>query len=246
VERDAIKRGEDDYKPMKEKENGKGVAAAGAPAIDPTANVIALNEAAGRRQDDLRNLMNALTEAKLAHLAEIVRLNAEHAREINSMESNRLNSIRQVDVLAVNTAADRAAQAIAALAATTAANAENLRNALNTTAQTIATQTANTVSAITERISALEKSSYEGKGKQAVSDPQMAEMLSELKSLRDSRSTTTGKSEGISAAWVMVITVVSIIAAIVVGLAAAYIERGPAIPQVIYTPGPVQESQAKR
>lgn len=206
----------------KEAERGKGVDSSGAQVIDPTQNVIALTEAANKRQDDLRELTDRFTSARIDHLAEIVTLRAEHAKEINALESNRLNAIRQVDVLAVSTAADRAAVAISALAATTAANAENLRNALTSTATTIAKQTADTVSAITERIGALEKSSYEGKGKMAVSDPAMAELISEMKILRESKSSSEGKSAGISLSWGIVMAIVAIAAAIV----AAYIEKG--------------------
>jgi len=187
---------------------GLGVDARGDPVIDPTENVMSLVEASNKRQDDLREMHNRLTaaevkrlDAALAHVKEMQELRADHSKEIGALESNRLNAIRQVDVLAVNTAADRAAAAIQALAATTTTNAENLRNALNSTATTIATQTANTVAAMTERIAALEKSMYEGKGKAGVSDPMMAELTAEIKSLRESRSTTTGQGQGASNLW---------------------------------------------
>jgi hypothetical protein len=149
----------------------------------------------------LRAAHEKFTQAEISHVKAMADLRADHAKEINALESNRLNAIRQVDVLAVNTAADRAAAAIQALAATTTTNAENLRNALNSTASTIATQTANTVSAITERLAALEKSMYEGKGRATVDDPMMLELVREMKSLRESRSESTGKSIGMNQIW---------------------------------------------
>ncbi len=173
---------------------GLGVDFQGGPVIDPTANVMSLVEASNRRQDDLR-------EANSKHTEAIASLRAEHSKDIASLESARLDSIRRVDQLAVTTAADRALAAIQTLAATTNTNAENLRNALNTTATTIATQTANTVNSITERISMLEKSSYEGKGKQAVSDPMMIDLMAKMNSLIQAQATGTGKSAGSAAMW---------------------------------------------
>jgi len=134
--------------------------------------------------------------------------------KIRELESNRLNAIRQVDVLAVNTAADRAAAALATLAVTTAANAENLRNALNTTATTIASQTADTVAAITGRLSALERSMYEGKGKETVSDPVMAALLVEVKNLREMRSSAEGVNRGIGISWGVVVAAVAFVSAL--------------------------------
>lgn len=189
---------------------GPAVDAHGNPAIDPTANVIALTDAAVHRQDDLRaaheRFVNAALEhaehvavIRSAHTRELIQLRADFAKELAALESSRLNAIRQVDVIAVNTAADRAAAAIQALAATTAANAENVRTALTNTATTIATQTASTVTAITERLAALEKSSYEGKGRQAYADPAMAELLLEVKALRTTSSTNSGTKSGSAA-----------------------------------------------
>jgi len=182
----------------------------GDPVVDPTANVIALTTAANRRQDDLRMAERELTEAKLAHVSEVLRikdncareisdLRAKHQNEIGTLESGRLNAIRQVDVLAVSTAAERAQAAIQALATVTATNADNLRNALNTTATTIAAQLSTLVGTINERIAALEKSSYEGVGKQKITDPAMTELIQEVKALREARSTTTGHGEGATA-----------------------------------------------
>lgn len=214
------------------------------PVIDPTANVIALTDAANRRQDDLRELNDRLLaahvlrlDAAIDNLKEVGELRASHAREMANAESNRLNSIRQVDVLAVSTAADRAQAAIQALAAVTTQNAENLRNALSATAATIAQQTAGTVNAITERLSALEKSSYEGKGKQAVSDPQIAELVIEMKSLRESRSSVSGKSEGISSTWGIVIVVVTML----IGMGGLFLAVRSTVPAVAYSSPPVVE-----
>ena len=184
---------------------GLAVDASGGIAFDPSANVIALNEAAVARIDDLREANSRLLEAEIRalraenqHLKETAGLRAEHSKEIREIESNRLNAIRQVDVLAGNTAADRALVAIQTLAVTTESNANNLRNALTSTATTIAAQTANSQGAIIERIAALEKSSYEGTGKARVADPMMAELIAKMNGLVESRAGSAGRSEGLS------------------------------------------------
>jgi uncharacterized protein (DUF885 family) len=178
---------------------------------DPTANVLMLFEnfagktetarlADIRRVDDLRN-------AETQRVNEILSLRGQHAKELGEKEANRLDSIRQVDVLNQAAAAKSALDAIQALALTTNVNADNIRNALNATAtlmakQTtdlaaaIATQTAATAEALSQRIAALEKASAEGIGKGRVIDPQLDELLREMKSVNIARSMGQGESKG--------------------------------------------------
>src|ERR1700681_4817181 len=140
-------------------QSGIGVDAYGNPTVDPTANVIALNEAANRRQDDLREDAIRLLDCRVDCLREVVTLRAEHAKDISTIienhsremranEAQRLDSIRQVDVTAVRTEASRALEAIQTLAATSARDAETLRNLVNTTAIATAAGTADTVKQI--------------------------------------------------------------------------------------------------
>ena len=201
---------------------GLGVDSAGGPVVDPTANVLQLVEAANKRQDDLRTAQNELIQEKnratkelmdvhAAHQAEVARLRAEHIKELGAMESNRLNAIRQVDVTAVRTEADRSLSAIQTLAAQTATNAETLRTALVNTATTIAASTSATVSALQERIAALEKSSYEGVGKQRVADPMMAALFDKVNAIHLNSAEKTGKTEGISTSWGILLGVIAVL-----------------------------------
>lgn len=135
------------------------------PPIDPTKNVLDLVHAAIKSQDLQLALVRELFEARFQHLAELGSIRAEHEARVRDIETKRLDAIRQVDVLAVSTAADRSQTAIQALAAATNNNAQILRDALTATAATIATQLSQTVTTISDRIAALEKSSYEGAGK---------------------------------------------------------------------------------
>jgi hypothetical protein len=240
----------------------RGSQSGGGRPVDPTQNVIALVDAEKTHNEDLRILYDRIhaselltVDAKLAHQAEVSRLRseyeqrlsdcksdcqtqvatlrAEQSREMNEAEANRLNSIRQVDVLAVNTAADRAAAAVNALAVTTAANAENLRTALNTTAATIAAQLAGTVATISERITGLERSSYEGKGRSAMQDPAMAELMIEMKAFSKAQSTGTGKSEGLGLAGQIVLGAVTFIVAMVaIGTFLVMLSRGQPQPVI--------------
>lgn len=180
---------------------GLAVDAQGGAVVDPTQNVLDLSEASNRRQDDLREANNKLYDARIDALEKMATITSAHANELREAEVARVNAIRQVDVLAVNTAADRASAAIQALAATTASNAETLRAMVANTATTIATQLQQTVSSINERIGMLEKSSYTGAGKQALSDPMMTELVSEMKAMRLAQSTSAGKGEGLHMGW---------------------------------------------
>ena len=153
---------------------GKGVDSRGNPVIDPTANVIALNEAANKRQDDLRQLNNERINAEIRVLAAQVEglekrmiLRAEHAKEIRMLNDDRLENVRQVDVLASNLAAQRALTATETLAAQTTAERETLRSMVENTAKTIATQSADNFNQMNNRLAQLERTSYEGAGKGA-------------------------------------------------------------------------------
>lgn len=227
---------------------GIGVDSFGGQVLDPTENVKALNAAEAKRQDDLRESSDRLNDTKIKHIGEIVALRAAHANEIHQMETQRLDSIRQVDVTARNTAADRAADAIQALAATTAANAENLRTALANTAATLAKQTADMAvttakqtadlfEAVTRRVASLEATAYRGEGRQNISDPQMAELLKEVKGLVESRRQGTGRDEGIKMSWGVFIggvTVATMIAGALGFTLSSRPQVAPIQPQVIY------------
>jgi hypothetical protein len=172
--------------------------------LDPTANVIALLKAAEVHQNDLLAEHKLYNNEQVAHIKSIMDLRAEHSKQIHLLEAARINAVRDTDVAAIRTESERAQQAIQALAAVTASNAETLRTALNQTANTIAAQTSETVNRIVERIAALEKSSYEGAGKQAVADPMISELVKEVRGLRTVQENTTGKAEGVSNVWLWV------------------------------------------
>lgn len=185
------------------------------PVIDPTANVIALTEAGNIRQDDLRAANDRLFKVQIEALRAEITLRAEFAKEIRQLESDRLDKIRQVDVLAGNTAAERALVAIQTLATQTTAERETLRSMVANTATTIATQTSETVSQLNLRISQLEKSSYEGAGKQAVADPMMTELIQQVKILTQSGAGTAGEKTGRMSQQQLFMTILALIVALI-------------------------------
>lgn len=176
--------------------------------VDPSDNVRALSEAASKRQDDLRDAFEKRFLAELAQLRDLVESHARHQRELDKAESDRLNSIRQVDREEVTKTAAQSLTAIQTLQATTNTTAETLRTQVATTAQAAMNQLQAMTAEINKRLSALELSSSEGKGKMGVSDPMMEKLMGRMDSLLESRSTGEGERRGIN--WTVAIIVASI------------------------------------
>jgi len=225
-----------------------GIDFTGGPVVDPTENVKDLSEALSQRQDDLRDINNLYLLQRVIAVEEVAKIRAEHVKEINALEANRLDKIRQVDILNASRSEERAGEAIKTLATQTATNAETLRTMVATSATTLATQLTNLFAESNKRISALELASSEGRGKQAVSDPQLERLSTIVEQLVSSRAQTTGKSEGIGASWLVLLGLVSLIGGlIVIGTFVFVTMRSPAAPvtpQVIYVPAPAAGTRA--
>jgi murein DD-endopeptidase MepM/ murein hydrolase activator NlpD len=178
------------------------------PNVDPTANVLQLVEAANLRQDDLRKAdsrrLEDLRIAETKRLDEVSELRATHIKELNAAEAKRIDAIRAVDVAAVATASERASQQASVLANQVSISAETLRTLVASTATAQAQSQAQFSSQINERLALLEKSQYKGEGRSGLSEPVMAELITEVKSLRAVGERTVGKSAGIN--WVGTVT----------------------------------------
>lgn len=125
--------------------------------IDPTANVIALVEAAIRRLDDLRT-----NDAE--HQREIAYLRAEYDDKLRDAESKRIDAIRAVDVGAVNRAAEVSATQATTLAAQVATSAETLRTQVAAAATATATALAAALEPLNIAIADLRRAQYEAQG----------------------------------------------------------------------------------
>jgi signal transduction histidine kinase len=184
---------------------GLGVDMAGGPVVDPTKNVLELVGAAVQRLDDLANLRGdyeeKLLNAESRRIGEVIELRADFQEKLSLAESRRIDAIRAVDVGAVAIASERAAQQATVLASQVAQSAETLRALVATTAQTVAASLAAVSGQLTERISALEKSSYVGSGRSAVSDPMLSELVQEMRSVRENNRAAFGVKAGGASMW---------------------------------------------
>jgi len=187
--------------------SGIPVDASGGPTIDPTANVIALSEASNRRQDDLRlahrelfDTQNANLKAQLIlwgdHQKALSDLRERHQEKLMEAESKRLDAIRQIDRETQERTAAQILNAVTTLAAQNATTAETLRTQVATTAAAANSTFQTTNAEFNKRVSALELSSSEGRGKQALADPQMLEMAAEMRLLSSKLASGGGKTEG--------------------------------------------------
>jgi len=172
----------------------------GGPVVDPTANVIALNDAANRRQDDLREANNRWIIAEIQQLKELLRAQAEHAKELAEKESSRLDSIRQVDEVTKTAAQAQNSLAISTLAKQTTDIATTLSTQVQTTAQAAEARRQADMAEVTKRVSALELALSASVGKSTVADPALIELAAAVKTLASKENTRTGFDAGKAAA----------------------------------------------
>jgi hypothetical protein len=200
----------------KQSNPGLAVDSSGNPAIDPTANVLQLNAASIKRIDDLfkaeRRRVKDLRKADLQRMRSERRSMKEklgihflYAEKLTKGEAERINAIRTFDVNAVTIAAQSVQTQNALLASQLAANAETLRSLVETSRAALATQLTQIITPMTERLAQLEKAQYEGVGKERVTDPITAQLLLEVKALRESNKESGGKSLGLAQAlgWIL-------------------------------------------
>ena len=180
---------------------GLGVNYRDKPVVDPTENVIALVESNAKAAAALRDADNRYYDEVMKNLKEMSNLRAQHQRELDGAESARLDSIRQVDREDVNKTAISAQNAITTLATTTNTMAETLRNQVATVAGVAESRQASFAADVNKRLSALELSSSEGKGKQTVSDPQMEKLTELVGQLARNQASGAGKGEGMEKMW---------------------------------------------
>ncbi len=115
----------------------------------------------------------------------------KYRAELRIAEAARLDSIRQVDREDVSKTQTQSQTAIATLATTQNTTAETLRTQVATTAQAQLNTTTAAFAEVNKRISALELTSSEGRGKATVESPILFEMVNELKIMRKEQSEST-------------------------------------------------------
>lgn len=215
--------------------------------IDPTANVVALVKANAEAAARLREADIKFQYAQHSHISELGALRAANAEVLRTSDLERQEKTRQVDVLAAAASAAGLATAVQTLAATADRNAETLRNQLNAdraalaklvsdTALNVSTQNDSLFKDVNNRIAELQKSSYQGVGKSSVADPMMAEFISEVRKLVQSRATDTGQRQGMSDSMKVLVGILTVITTLM-GIY-TFTQRAAPTPQVIYVPAP--------
>lgn len=220
---------------------GAGVDISGNPVLDPTANVIALQAAATKRQDDIFALYKETVNLHVKNLADMATLRDNYQERLTLAESKRIDAIRLVDVNAVAVASQRASDQASVLAAQVQQSAEALRTLVASTAASVAAQLQQLTTTLTGRISVLEQSQYEGRGKSSYSEPLISEISTELRALREARSTSSGRAEQRTESRASIGTVVGIAVAVataagvIISLVIGLILHSPtSIPQPVY------------
>lgn len=174
---------------------GLGIDRDGNSVVDPTKNVLQLVEAAVARMDDLReadaqmSVLRAQYDREIAaaehrRIDEQAVLRATYDEQLREAESKRIDAIRLVDVNAVNVAANRASEQATVLATQVATTAETLRTLVATSATALAAAQGQIIEPIISRLALIERAQYERVGNAQVSDPMMAELVSEVKAQR--------------------------------------------------------------
>lgn len=208
----------------------------GGPTIDPTENVKDLSRALSARQDDLREINNQYLLQRIIAVEDVARIRAEHARELNDLEANRRDNIRQVDIQNAMRGEERAGEAIKTLAVQTASIAETSRTAAANSASQIATQLTSLFAESNKRISALELSLSEGKGKATVEDPRIQRISELVENLSFGRQNDSGKAAGVDSTWKMIIAAVGLLVALnTLGMLDKF--KTPSIP--VFAPAPI-------
>jgi len=190
---------------------GIGVDVYGGPVVDPTANVRHEVEQAILRVDDMMELRAQLADEKIqrmerewVHLDRLQEMRGIYEEKLRQAEAARLDSIRQVDREDVNKTATLNMSAIHTLQTQTITMAETLRTQVANTATTLANQLAQLFAESNKRVSALELTSSEGRGKQAVADPAMERLAAMVEKLAQFQQAGAGKSEGLHMGWVLI------------------------------------------
>jgi len=142
--------------------------------------------------------INSTLKGEINRIDEKIKLQTESNILLNVAEAKRIDAIRVVDVNAVAVANEKSAQQAIVLANQVAQSAETLRKLVETTAGTVAAQLQQISTQFTERLSVLERSQYENKGKQSYSDPMLADLMTEMKKSNARSSSNDGKSIGVA------------------------------------------------
>lgn len=135
----------------------------------------------------------------------------EYDDKLRLAESKRIDAIRLVDVQAVQTASEKASQAAQVLQAQVVSSSDQFRALVSSVAENTASQLRQMIGPMSDRLALIEKNQYQGAGKESVTDPMIAALLTKIDSLAQSRSEDVGKGLGRGELIAYVIAAIAII-----------------------------------
>ncbi len=195
---------------------------------------IALESAVAERNSELRRI------------DQIDKLRAEMNDKLAAKEQDRINAMRLLDVGAAADLQRRTSDSATALQTQTATLAtdlrtqtallaENLRTLVLSTATQQAGQQKQTADEISKRLTTVEQALSEGRGKQAVSDPALVALVTEVQKLSSRQVDTAGVGTGRNDMYVWFLGgLMFLLMLIGTGVAVVVAVRHP--PRVVYAP----------
>lgn len=154
-----------------------------------------LQKAETKRMDEVGVLQKIRTEEGLKHISEMDKLRHEHTADLADKDAINLEKIRQIDVLARDEKAAAGERATQALAVKSTEDADNIRKQVDSTATSIATSTGLQFDRMNNRITTLEQSKSLAEGRGMIADPQISELIQEVRKLSLAASQNVGKSD---------------------------------------------------
>lgn len=150
--------------------------------IDPSANVLKLFEVSITRIDDLRRAENN-------HMLDLQKAELKRIDEKLMMMERHALELREAESKRLDAIREVEIHAVS----------------------TIVQQQESITKTFNDRLVIVEKSQYEGKGKESVNDPIYLELLQTVKSLRESRSGQAGISTGAKNIWGYILGAVGVL-----------------------------------
>lgn len=217
---------------------GIGVDSKGGPVVDPTVNVIALVESNAQAAAALRDADVKFNDVVAMHLREIGSIRAQHAKETREFDTAQQSNIRSVDMANAEKTAAQILQAVTTNAQVAERTAKTLQDQVASTATAAENRQASFASDMMKRLSAVELSMSEGKGKQQIADPQMDKLTLVVETLARNQVSGAGRQEGMSDSAKILMGALALITTLLGFYTFTQRQTVAPAPQIIYVPAP--------
>lgn len=166
---------------------------------DEMINIARLAQKVDHIGDDM--VTKEFLKAEIRRIDEALANHAKYTTEMSKAETDRLNDIRSVSDMAIKVAYDASLEQAALLAKNVETVASTLRDLVQTTAAASAVSSAQTITPINTRLDKLEAKQYESQGKESISNPAMAEFMTEMRNMQVNFRDALSKTKGASMLW---------------------------------------------